>query len=403
MITHLSIQTNVAIDLAENVAALPAGTPTMLKATLTDAAGQVASPQLRAGTMVVHLDGKRLPDTTRFPYELPLPTMTIGRRKLVIEQFLSGKAVDRRLIWLSVSETSSAPPPVDPRPATFTRGLCIYREDVDSDAKADALTARLRPMGITSLRWFGSSVSGSGALAPSALRAAKRMIDRGFTVTELYGPPERKAGKTPAYPESDDAVQRFFATLAVLRPASPLHRVSLLNEINLPHYWRWGRGDQLSAEAVSQAMKWVRLARQELGRSVYLIGPSVGWDAAPQPHFAYQRGMIDAGLLEQVDAVDAHLYPTSIDYVDAILGGLREIAPAAPLHLTEINWRGKIDCCSNIAAMTNRLDHHKIAEACIYRLRPVPHASHLAHVSLVDELDILRADVAAAWGLKVSP
>lgn len=285
--------------------------------------------------------------------------------------------------------------PIAPPTPTFKLAglgaVALASQVAATDAMAEATIATMVKEGITSIRAFGPSIVAGGAVDASFFTQMKRLTSRGAKVVVMCG----CAQGSKTLPTASD-IEKYFANVAAAIGGDPGFVIEGNNEANLDDYCPVGGGD--NANLPSRAtflVTMMKIARAAMPKA-YIIGPSCGWNAAAQPHIDFQQALVNAGMLQYVDAINTHLYLPVAAQAEAVLAALAKMAPGKPICITECNCDVPADqYAATIAPLKASLAAHN-ASVWIYRWCQEPG-------SKLNGLDVLNADgsinttVAQAW------
>lgn len=283
-------------------------------------------------------------------------------------------------------------------------GCCIWEADI-KDAKVLSALSTLKPQHV---RYFESPCVRGKGFNLDNLQPAATLVARGIDVITMCGLTENE---TPSQSPDEDDIAHYFLGIAQARAHFGLganHIVELLNELNLAKYCRSAasNGAVVSDAACKLAVTFARIAREQLGPDAIIYGPSIGWNAATQPHVAYWKRMLDFGIGKYINAINSHLYPNDPAMISDLFGLLRGLANDNGLRLvcTECTLgteSGLTDqqIAVKITDIRNRLATAGVESVSAYRVRAVPTSSR-NRVCLTDENGVIRPAIASAWGFK---
>lgn len=376
--------------------------------------------------LIVHLKGagretvNAWDDKSPGPYFATVlkPNAPLGDAWLILEHRRGEDQLDSRTFSVKiVAEANPQPtkpdvvvsPTPTPAPDTglppaFTVGACI-----DADMQYLPLIRRGAAMGIRNFRTFASGADDAGNFGGWSTDPIKKILAAvpDAIITAMYGRQEQD-DKLPAAqrkrfarPLTMDAQKRYWDQVAKATTAldHTRHLNELQNEWNADHYLNFGTpAAKINASRIAYMVNDAKFAREALGPDAYIVGPSIGYLARAADDLAWTKALIEAGILQYINAWNDHIYMSSLTELQALTGGVRELIGDRPWFATECNLRHlpMAQWVSKGAALVQTIADAKILPF-VYRLYSRGNEGDLDSMCLHDKNGSLNPIVAKTW------
>ena len=284
-----------------------------------------------------------------FPPGYRLSNPTVAGGNVITVTVAAGQ--NRNGVNIGTTNRVFPPPVVDHQPIMpqpqkwIVKGACFAFGDA-----AGPWPGRAVDEGLTHLRAFANSCDKQGNFNGNYLASVKQMLDQNpaLKVIGVHGMSEGPTGQhgEPVYDQS--VWDKYWSNVAAsLKGYESRYYVELNNEINDPHYFNAGQSSSgtFDQRVVDTILMVAKSAHANLP-GIYLISPSIGWDASPALPEQYHRALSAAGVYNLCNGANDHCYNNKASDVRDRFNSLKSNAPGKDLWCTEAHPKPLPDCAA---------------------------------------------------------